>query len=266
MAIACGFPARCAELFSRFVRITVSLGRLTSRLFVRSSLASCTYIQIRLREITSPWNAFVMPDPFESNDESIMNFYWKMCSGEPLGLEELWKRNFPRMYGLASKTLKGRRLTSTGPEDIVQSAFGTFWRRAKRGDFNAWINSDNLWNLLAKITVRKVHQAARRAQAGKHGGGKVLIEADVPEAAHRPFRLDDAVAVLPTTELDLCCEEYLLTIDEETRSVVVLKMMGHKNREVADILGCCVSTVERKLRLARKSWESNDFSGLTGNG
>lgn len=189
---------------------------------------------------------------------SITHFFQQVRLGEPLAAEILWDRYFPRLLGLARKTLRHRCRTATGPEDIVQSAFVSFWKRARVGDFSDWITRNDVWNLLAKITVRKVHQTVRRAHAKKRGAGDIVNEADLRKQSDRPFALDEAVATLPTAELDLCCEEYLAALDEETRSVVLLKMMGHKNLEVADLLGYTETKVERKLRIARKTWKLDD--------
>ncbi len=43
--------------------------------------------------------------------------------------------------------------------------------------------------------------------------------------------------------------------DEQLRRIVVWKMEGHTNREIADRLGCVVETVERRLRLIRSLWQ-----------
>lgn len=194
----------------------------------------------------------------QSPDGSITHFFHKVRLGENVAAEALWLRYLPRLLGLAQRTLSGRCGTTTAPDDIVQSAFFSFWKRASVGDFGAWLNRNDIWNLLAVITVRKAHQTTRRALTLKRGGGQVLNESESPEVNDRPFRLEEAVAALPTDKFDLCCEEYLLALDDETRAVVVLRLMGHTNREAADLLNCAERTIERKLDLARKVWERQD--------
>jgi DNA-directed RNA polymerase specialized sigma24 family protein len=44
--------------------------------------------------------------------------------------------------------------------------------------------------------------------------------------------------------------------DDELRSIAVWKMEGLTNEEVDDRLGCAAPTVERRLRLIRKTWSA----------
>ena len=61
-------------------------------------------------------------------------------------------------------------------------------------------------------------------------------------------------------------EEYQRLIsqlgDEQQRAIAVWKMEGHTNEEIAARLGIALATVERRLRLIRKTWEgSGSFEG-----
>jgi DNA-directed RNA polymerase specialized sigma24 family protein len=44
--------------------------------------------------------------------------------------------------------------------------------------------------------------------------------------------------------------------DDVLRSIAVWKMEGLTNQEIAARLGCAVPTVERRLRLIRKTWSA----------
>jgi DNA-directed RNA polymerase specialized sigma24 family protein len=46
----------------------------------------------------------------------------------------------------------------------------------------------------------------------------------------------------------------LLLDNEELRRIAVLKMEGYTNQDIAEHLGCAPVTVERRLKLIRKSW------------
>jgi DNA-directed RNA polymerase specialized sigma24 family protein len=43
--------------------------------------------------------------------------------------------------------------------------------------------------------------------------------------------------------------------DAELREIALAKMVGYTNAEIAAKLGCAEVTVERRLRLIRKTWE-----------
>jgi DNA-directed RNA polymerase specialized sigma24 family protein len=53
-----------------------------------------------------------------------------------------------------------------------------------------------------------------------------------------------------------CCRLLARLDDETLRSLVVWKMEGYTNEEIASKLGCVTRTIERKLRLIREIWEN----------
>jgi DNA-directed RNA polymerase specialized sigma24 family protein len=65
----------------------------------------------------------------------------------------------------------------------------------------------------------------------------------------------DALAGTPAADFDLHCEELLGQLDDELRTFAVLRLLGHKNREIAEQLGCTERRVERKLARIRQCWE-----------
>ena len=64
----------------------------------------------------------------------------------------------------------------------------------------------------------------------------------------------------PTPELAAMaaeqCERLLDALpDDEFRTIAAWKLEGYTNDEIAEKIPCSVRTVERKLRIIRKSWE-----------
>jgi len=196
-----------------------------------------------------------------SADGSITCFFSQLCVGDPTGAEQLWQRYSPRLLGLARKTLGHREHAGFDADDVAQSAFISFWQRASDGQFARDIDRNDLWNLLGVITVRKAQKKMRDGLAQKRGGGKVITEAAMPGDSEGHFQLDGQLGGLPTAELDLTCEELLSKLDDEPRSIVLLKLMGYTNREIADLLECTERKVERKLQLIRRIWQELEASG-----
>lgn len=151
---------------------------------------------------------------------------------------------------LATNTLSKAPQGVTGPEDAVQSAFLCFWQQATDGKFREGVNRDDLWALLSVMTVRKARQHLRGERAKKRGGDRqrVPVEGIVGR--------DDAFGELSPAEFDLFSEELLLHLDEGLRPFALLRLMGHSNAESSQIMECTERTVERKIRLIRKMWES----------
>lgn len=190
----------------------------------------------------------------ESNG-SITQAFQQMRTGDALAATQLWEHFFPRLVGLARKTLAGRPQRVADADDAAQSAFASFCQRVDKGLFSDLLKRDDLWNLLGKITVRKSLQQARRERAAKRGGGATLGEEQLHDAAGVRGRLEDLAAQLPAQDFDLACEELLASLDEELRQIALLRLLGYRNREIAEELDCTERKVERKLQLVRLKWE-----------
>src|SRR5271166_5556359 len=80
-----------------------------------------------------------------------------------------------RLIALARSKLDGRIRQREDPEDVVQSAYRSFFRRCATGGFE-FTDWDDLWSLLTVITVCKsmnhveYHLAKRRSVTGEVEG------------------------------------------------------------------------------------------------
>jgi DNA-directed RNA polymerase specialized sigma24 family protein len=193
---------------------------------------------------------------------SVTRFFGQLRAGDPAAAEALWARFFPRLVGLARKTLAGRPQQAAGASDAAQSAFASFCLRAKAGEFRVGDRSD-LWNLLGVITANKALMQARREAAAKRGGGRVVGEAALVRPDGSPLPLDEAGAAFPTADFDLHCEDLLNRLDPELREIAVLRLLGFRNAEIAARHDCTERRVERKLSLIRAKWEA-DWPGPAG--
>ena len=104
---------------------------------------------------------------------SITHFYRELRGGDRAAAEELWNRFFPRLMGLARKTLAGRPQRMADAEDAVISAFASFFQQAEDGGLSANMRRSNLWKLLGVMTVRKARKQAVRERTQKRGAGQV---------------------------------------------------------------------------------------------
>lgn len=186
------------------------------------------------------------------SNESITQFFAAMRGGDSGAAAKLWDRFFPRLHALARKALAGKPQRAADAEDAVLSAFATFFQRARDGAFGDGLDRDDLWALLGVIAVRKARRQARRESAAKRGGGHVVDEGNLA-GNDRPGL--EAIPSSSTEDCDLHCEELLAQLDEEPRTIAVLRLLGYKNREIAEELGCTERKVERKLNLIRLTWE-----------
>lgn len=190
------------------------------------------------------------------SEGSVTIFFAQLCAGDHQAADELWKRFFPRLHGLARRTLGGCRLGMSDEEDIAQSAFASFWHRAQRGGFSGDLHRDNLWNLLAAITVRKAGKQLERERSLKRGAGKVVRESSLSSPGSQlPATLDAMFEKIEGRDFDLYAEELLMQLDETLRKLAVMKLMKYTNREIALALDYTERSIERKLSLIRQTWE-----------
>jgi DNA-directed RNA polymerase specialized sigma24 family protein len=178
---------------------------------------------------------------------------------DPSALGEIWRRFFPRLAGLARKTLSGLPRCHADADDVAQSALVSFWRAIERGRAFELADREDLWNLLGVMTVRKARRQVRRESAQKRGGGRTYRESDLGAGGSDECSLaglDQLLADTPPTEFDLYCEELLLALDDDLRTAAVLRLQGHSTAEIAGLLECNQRSVQRRLEDVRKQWEA----------
>ena len=171
--------------------------------------------------------------PLDDASGSITILYQQWRQGDTDSLNQLISRFWPRLLALAHSTLQGRVQRVADAEDALQSAMISFWGRV------------DLWNVLGLFTVRKAIKLQEREKAKKRGGGKVVTG----------LTLENTAQIGSEAGLDLVCAELLEMLDPDLRAFALLRLMGHKNREIADQFQCTERKVERKLQLVRVVWE-----------
>jgi RNA polymerase sigma factor (sigma-70 family) len=157
---------------------------------------------------------------------------------------ELDHRYRHKLCQLVGRELDRALRSREDPEDVVQTVFRTYFRRAAQGEFHITSTAD-LWALLAKITRRKIlkrveyHQAEKRslgAESGLHAG---------LESTREPGPVDAAIAI------DLACQA-MQGLDSVAAEVFQLRLTGCTEREIAEQLNCTRAEVRLKLGQIRE--------------
>ena len=154
-------------------------------------------------------------------DDSELKSAWieRLKQGDPASAEEIWKRYYERLVRLARRTVAGERRVAD-EEDIVLSAFNSFFRGAKQERFPRLEDQHDLWQLLLMLTVRKIADQVRREGRQKRGSG--LVRGESAFCGRRGEPAGDNRLVLgkePSPELSVEVAdqlEYLLGRLEET--------------------------------------------------
>ncbi len=187
-----------------------------------------------------------MPD-----EEPITGWIGGLKSGDNDAARKIWQHYSPRVVALAETRLPVWLRRIVDGEDIASSALRTVIMDLQAGAFPDLKNRDDLWALLACITVRKSINQIKSARCKK----RPPLEAAVPldEDLIDIQRNDDlATTAAEQFELLLDC---LHRRDELLEAIALWKFEGYTNTEIARRIGCSGRRVARKLDLIRMAWQ-----------
>jgi DNA-directed RNA polymerase specialized sigma24 family protein len=190
----------------------------------------------------------------EDTGSPVTRWISALKQGDQAAASGLWESYFRRLMGLARARLRDVPRLIADEEDVALSAFDSFCRRAQAGQFRRLHDRDDLWQILALITVRKAIDLRNYEGRRSRGMGQVRSLDELTREGLEAIGGDE-----PTPELaSQLIEEYQRRMeqlgDSSLRSVAILKLEGYTNEEIAARLGCVTSTVERKLARIRGKW------------
>ena len=166
----------------------------------------------------------------------------------------LFEQFSQRLIGLARCHLDARLKNKVDPEDVVQSAYKSFFLRYSDQTL-ATQGSEALWSLLTLITLRKCADRARYYQADCRD---VNQEAGTPLAGEQEF-WREAVSREPTPEhaiiLAETVEKVLREVGDDERQVVELSLQGYSTQEISEQLSRAERSVRRLRERVRKFLE-----------
>ncbi|MBI2480276.1 MAG: hypothetical protein HYV60_17080 [Planctomycetia bacterium] len=160
--------------------------------------------------------------------------------------------------------LSGTRSRVADEEDVAQEALAACLRSVHAGK-SVWVRDRRqFWRLLVASARRKAADLRKKLARKKR-----CDEAMRGESAFIPLggaSDEGGITQVPARDLSpdralMMTEEYrlfLASLKREVRDVVLLKVDGYTNREIAERLGVAVVTVERRLHLIRKKWNQTD--------
>lgn len=189
--------------------------------------------------------------PVPSGEQSVTNWINALKGGDHLAAERLWSFLQRRLVNHA------QRLVRVSPahydeDDVALSAFGAMCDGLQNGRYEDIDNRSDLWKLLAVITVNKARKRAEHENRLKRGGAfskisdgesilKLLTSNDLPPELSLSMKEE--------------CERKLESLEQkELKLVVLLKVEGYTNDEIADSMGCTRRSIQRRLAVIREIW------------
>lgn len=192
--------------------------------------------------MTAPQDA----TPRDPSDHELLSRFRK---GQREAATQLYVRYADRLCALAAAQCAPDLKTKVDPEDIVQSVFRTFFRRAAEGQY-AVPEGDDLWKLFLVIALNKIRATGAYFHAAKRDTRSTVSGQSFEHLlAARPNQGDHVALSL----LEMVIEEVLEKLPESQRQVIVLRMEGHEIDEIAATTGRAKRSVERILQGFRQS-------------
>jgi RNA polymerase sigma-70 factor (ECF subfamily) len=175
-----------------------------------------------------------------SSDRSLLR---RFRGGQPDAATQLYLRYAERLRALAAGQFAPDLAPRVDPEDIVQSVFRTFFRRAALGQYDV-PEGEELWKLFLVIALHKIRSTAASHRAAKRDvRATVTGLPDMP--AGRQLAAPDETAL---TALRLVIDEMLDGLPSSMRAIVELRVEGHEVEEIAARTERSRRSVERALQ------------------
>ena len=167
-------------------------------------------------------------------------------AGDEAAATELFERFAKRLASLVQSRLSSKLARRLDAEDVVLSAYRSFFVRARDGQF-AIDEPGELWRLLAQIALNKLHRSAARHNAARRSLNRE--QDDIVDLANRAA---DA-ASSPDLEVIVADQlEHLMSqLPEATCRVLELRLQGHDVDEIAGLIDRSPRTVRRQLETVR---------------
>ena len=178
--------------------------------------------------------------PSGPSDASLLR---RFQGGADDAATELYRRYADRLIRLAARQSTDDMQRRVDPEDIVQSVFRTFFRRAALGEYEV-PDGDELWKLFLVIGLNKIRASARHHKAGKRD----VRQTAAGEAFDRAVEAVDGPDEWALTALRMTIDELLQPLPESYREVIRMRIDGCEVADIAAAVKRSKRSVERILQ------------------
>jgi RNA polymerase sigma-70 factor (ECF subfamily) len=179
--------------------------------------------------------------------DSFADFLTRLQRRDDAAAQDLFGRFTHQLIGLALRHIDAGLRHKVDTEDVVQSAYKSFFFRYGDAKLNI-VNWNSLWGLLSLITVRKCAERAAYHRAERRDAAREMSQPRENETSPwlEPFSREPTpheAAVLNET-----IKQLFAKLDTDERRVLELSLQGYTTREISEQLG----RAERTVRLLRE--------------
>jgi DNA-directed RNA polymerase specialized sigma24 family protein len=170
----------------------------------------------------------------------------------------IWERFSARLLDLVRRHLDNRIRRREDEQDVLQSVYASFCIGQLKAKTSP-ASREELWKLLVRITMCKVVNTAHRHMAGRRDVRRERTEAHEANGAESLFprwMLEHVDRTQPSPEEKVIVleevERLLHGLSPDFRRIVIWKLEGYTNAEIAGMIDRTVRSVELKMQLIRK--------------
>jgi RNA polymerase sigma-70 factor (ECF subfamily) len=173
------------------------------------------------------------------SDRSLLR---RFRGGQPDAATELYLRYAERLRALAAGQVAPDLAPRLDPDDIVQSVFRTFFRRAAQGQYDV-PEGEDLWKLFMIIALHKIRSSATFHRAAKRDV-RATTTGLTDDLTGQHLTGPDEMAL---ATLRMVIDELLSALPPSMRTIVELRVEGHEVEEIAQRTKRSRRSVERAL-------------------
>jgi RNA polymerase sigma factor (sigma-70 family) len=195
--------------------------------------------------------------------ESSSDLLARLQAGDQDAAERLFRQYVGRLVALARSRLSEKMASRIDPEDVVQSAYRSFFAHARDGEYDVRRGGD-LWQLLLSITLHKLHDQVKHHSAQKravandvHFSSEDSLQNLQPHLAAQEPSPVEALALVDEVQSVM---RGLLPVH---RRILELRLQGHNVSEIAAETGRCPHTVRRVLEQVKRELQQDSRTNGT---
>jgi RNA polymerase sigma-70 factor, ECF subfamily len=188
------------------------------------------------------------------SDDSFAGIMQRLSVGEDAAARAIFERYTRQLVALARRRMDDRLAGKVDAEDVVQSAYKSFFVRQRAGQLDIG-NWKSLWGLLTVITLRKIADRAAHFRAEKRDARREVVATGGEHLPAGEMALDREPGPEEATLLSETVEALMRDLDDDERPILELSLRGYSTTEIGEELGRAERSVRRLRERIRKRLE-----------
>lgn len=197
------------------------------------------------------------------SDDPISVWIDQLREADEQAAQGIWEHFSARLMTIAKRKLHAATRRTYDEQDVAQSVFQSVCLGMAEGRFPELRDRDNLWGLMLIIASQKISNRHRFDRQQRRDVRRTLTDSIFANSE----QLDGALLSREptpefTAELEETCERLFKKLkDPDLKQIAMLRLEGYTDTEIAAQLECSRRTVQRRMTMIRRIWESLESAG-----